>query len=514
MAAAAARQRGCHHGTMTDLSPLEVWFVPGSQALYGPEPLAAVRRHAEEIARACSASPKIPVQVIPKPPMTSAGAIGKLCQEADAEDRCIGLALWMHTFSPARMWIAGLSRFRKPVVQLHTQYNRDLPWSTIDMDFMNLNQSAHAGREFGFVAARMNLRRKVIVGHWADDGFQAELGRWARAAAAWRDAQALRIARFGGTMRDVAVTQGDVVEAQIRLGYSVEDFGIGDLVSRVREPGERRVDALVAEYDDLYDVAEPCREGGAMRPAVREAARIELGLTAFLEAGGFGAFTDTFEDLHGLMQLPGVAVQRLMEKGYGFGAEGDWKTAGLVRAMKVMSTGWDGGTSFMEDYTYHFGSPAKVLGAHMLEVCPSLAGGRVALQVHPLAIGGKADPARLVFDARSGPAVNVCLVDLGNRFRMVVNDVQVVPPEAPLSALPMARAVWRPKPSLQTAAAAWIHAGGSHHTALSLALSGDDVNEFAGMADIECLRIDDSTRLGDFLNVIRWNEAWFSPRHG
>lgn len=495
---------------MTILSHLELWFVTGSQNLYGEGPLTTVRQHATEIANELSLSSDIPVKVIPKPVMTSTDGITELCNEATGNDRCIGLAVWMHTFSPARMWIPGLKRLGKPFVHLHTQYNRELPWSTIDMDFMNLNQSAHADREFGFLAARMNLNRKVITGFWQDDDFRKQLTTWIRAATAWHDAQTLKIARFGGNMRDVAVTEGDVVEAQVRLGYSVATYGIGDLADQVEAVSERQIDALVSEYDELYDIATPLRADEEFRSAVRGAARIELALAAFLETGGFRAFTDTFEDLHGLAQLPGVAVQRLMAKGYGFGAEGDWKTAGLVRAMKVMGTGLSGGTSFLEDYTYHFGSSPKILGAHMLEVCPSIAGNRPSLEVHPLSIGGKANPARLVFDARSGSAVNACLVDLGSRFRMIVNEVDVVPPDAPLSKLPMARAVWMPKPDLQTAATAWIYAGGSHHTALSQALTANHLQDFAEMAGIEFLRIDEDTRLNEFRNVLRWNSTYFS----
>lgn len=495
---------------MTDLSQLELWFLTGSQNLYGEGPLATVRQHSEEISHGLSLSSEIPVKIIPKPVMTSTDSITKLCREAAGNDRCIGLAVWMHTFSPARMWIAGLKVLSKPLIHLHTQHNGELPWSMIDMDFMNLNQSAHADREFGFLAARMNLNRKVIAGFWQDAAFRKRLGTWVRAAAAWHDAQRLKIARFGGNMRNVAVTEGDVVEGQTRLGYSVSAYGVGDLADQVAAISEGEVDRLVAEYDELYDLAAPLRAGGELRTAVREAARIELGLTTFLEAGGFKAFADTFEDLHGLAQLPGVAVQRLMAKGYGFGAEGDWKTAGLVRAMKVMSTGLSGGTSFIEDYAYHLGCSPKVLGAHMLEVCPSIAANKPSLEVHPLSIGGKTDPARLVFDARSGPAINACLVDLGSRFRMIVNEVNVVPPDAPLSKLPMARAVWAPKPDLQTAATAWIYAGGSHHTALSQALTAEPLEDFAEMAGIELLRIDEGTRVDEFRNALRWNSAYFS----
>lgn len=495
---------------MIDLSQSELWFVAGSQHLYGEEVLATVRKHAAEIAFALDRSPEIPVKVVPKPVMTSPNAIAKLCAEATADSRCIGLIAWMHTFSPARMWIAGLNTLHKPLAHLHTQYNRELPWSSIDMDFMNLNQSAHGDREFGFVAARMSVSRKVITGFWEDNAVLKQLAAWARAAVAWRDAQGLRIVRFGDNMRNVAVTEGDKVEAQIRLGYSVAGYGVGDLADHVAQVSEAEIDKLVAEYDESYEVAAPLRRNGECRPAVREAARIEIGLSGFLEEGGFNAFTDTFEDLHGLAQLPGVAVQRLMAKGYGFGAEGDWKAAGLVRAMKVMGVGLAGGTSFMEDYTYHFGKPAKVLGAHMLEICPSIADGKPSLEIHPLSIGGKADPVRLVFNARSGSAVNCCLVDLGSRFRIVVNAVDVVPPDEPLPKLPVARAVWIPQPNLQTAATAWVYAGGSHHTGFSQALAVEHLADFAEMAGIEFLRIDNQTRLEEFRNTLRWNSVYYS----
>lgn len=494
---------------MVDLAQFELWFVAGSQHLYGEETLATVRKHANEIALALDQSPEIPVKVVPKPVMTSSDAIARLCAEATGDSRCIGLIAWMHTFSPARMWIAGLNILHKPLAHLHTQYNRELPWSSIDMDFMNLNQSAHGDREFGYITARMGVSRKVIAGFWADNTVLNQLGAWARAAIAWRDAQQLRIARFGDNMRNVAVTEGDKVEAQVRLGYTVAGFGAGDLADHLTQVNEREIDRLVAEYDEAYEVAAPLRQGGGSRSALEDAARIELGLSAFLKEGGFKAFTDTFEDLHGLPQLPGVAVQRLMAQGYGFGAEGDWKAAGLVRAMKVMGVGLAGGTSFMEDYTYDFGQPAKVLGAHMLEICPSISEGKPSLEIHPLSIGGKADPVRLVFNARSGSAVNACLVDLGSRFRMVVNAVDVAPPDQPLPKLPVARAVWIPQPNLKTAATAWIYAGGSHHTGFSQALRVEHLADFAEMAGIEFLRIDNQTRLDDFRNTLRWNSAYY-----
>jgi L-arabinose isomerase len=441
--------------------------------------------------------------------MVSADAIAELCVEANRDANCIGLIAWMHTFSPARMWIAGLSALHKPFAHLHTQFNRELPWSTIDMDFMNLNQSAHADREFGYIATRMGLQRKVIAGFWQDGTVQTQLATWARAALAWHDAQGLKIARFGDNMRNVAVTEGDKVEAQLRLGYSVAGYGVGDLTDSIAKVSDHEIGRVIAEYDASYEVASSLRADGSRRAALREAAKIEIGLTAFLEDGGFKAFTDNFEDLHGLTQLPGIAIQRLMTKGYGFGAEGDWKTAALVRAMKMMSMGLQGGTSFMEDYTYDFGQPSKVLGAHMLEVCPSIAERMPSLEIHPLSIGGKSDPVRLVFTARSGPAVNACLIDLGSRFRIIANEVEIVPPTEQLPKLPVARAVWVPQPELETAATAWIYAGGSHHTGLSQALSMDHLADFAQIAGVEFLSIDNRTNLDDFRKELRWNDVYY-----
>ena len=383
------------------------------------------------------------------------------------------------------------------------------------MDFMNLNQSAHGDREFGFIGSRMRLSRKVVVGFWQDEAVQASLGAWMRAACAWQDAQRARIARFGDNMRSVAVTEGDKVEAEIRLGYSVNGYGVGDLVKYVNQVSDSEVDKLTAEYDERYAVAEPLRPGRAQRPALRTAARIEAGMRAFLEEGQFKAFTTTFEDLHGLEQLPGLAVQRLMAEGYGFGAEGDWKTAALVRAMKVMGSGLEGGTSFMEDYTYDF-NPAspRVLGAHMLEVCESIAVWKPSLEIHPLSIGGRADPPRLVFNVRSGAAINATVLDMGNRFRMIVNEVDVIQPEQPLSRLPVARAVWVPRPNLRIAATAWIMAGGAHHTGFSQVLTREHLEDFAEMAGLEFLVIDGYTQLDEFKKELRWNDLYYQLARG
>jgi len=492
---------------MIDFGTLELWFATGSQHLYGDETLKTVAKHAEEIAAALSRSSSIALKVVAKPVLTTPDAVTQLCTDANASPRCAGIVAWMHTFSPAKMWLSGLRLLAKPIVHLHTQFNRDLPWDSIDMDFMNLNQSAHGDREFGYMATRLGLNRKVVVGHWQDDDVQARVGTWARAAAAWHDSQQLKIARFGDNMREVAVTEGDKVEAQARFGYSVNGFGVGDLACAIARVSAAGIDRLVAEYDETYRMADSLRAGGDRRAALREAAAIELGMRSFLENGGFGAFTDTFQDLHGLEQLPGIAVQRLMADGYGFGAEGDWKTAALVRAMKVMAAGLKGGTSFMEDYTYDFGRPAKVLGAHMLEVCPSIAAGTPSCEIHPLSIGGKADPVRLVFTAPAGAAVNASMVQVGNRFRMIVNEVDVVTPDRDLPKLPVARAVWECRPNLATAAAAWIYAGGAHHTGFSQSLTTEHLLDFADMADVEFLLIDKSTDVRQFRNELRWNAA-------
>jgi L-arabinose isomerase len=485
---------------MIDLQRYEVWLVTGSQHLYGDDVLREVADHARQIGEFLAGSDGMPVRVVTTPVLTTPDAIRELCTAANAAESCVGLVLWMHTFSPAKMWIGGLKVLDKPFVHFHTQYNRDIPWSTIDMAFMNLNQSAHGDREFGHLCARMGLPRKVIVGHWKDPELLTELGTWCRAACGWRDARGARIVRFGDNMRDVAVTEGDKVEAELRLGYSVSGYGLGDLARSVDGVDEAAVEALVKSYDEQYDVAPALRPSGERRASLREAARIELGLRAFLEDGGFTAFTDTFENLHGLRQLPGVAVQRLMADGYGFGAEGDWKTAALVRAMKVMGEGLEGGTSFMEDYTYHLApGDMMVLGAHMLEICPSIAGDAMpSLEIHPLSIGGKEDPVRLVFDAESGPAVNASLIDLGDRFRMVVNEVDVVTPPEPLPQLPVARAVWRPRPDFKTAVAAWLLAGGAHHTGFSQALTVAHLEDFAQMCGAEVLVIDGATSLRRF----------------
>ena len=500
---------------MKRLKSLEVWFTTGSQHLYGEETLKQVTAHSKEIAITLNNSDIIPVTVVFKPILTTPDAIHNLCLEASNTKNCVGLITWMHTFSPAKMWIAGLKALNKPFVHLHTQYGRDIPWSSIDMDFMNLNQSAHGGREFGFIGSRLRVDRKVIVGHWQEKSVQEKLAVWMRAACAWFDWQGAKIARFGDNMREVAVTEGNKVSAQIQMGYSVYGYGVGDLVAKVNEITDTQVDKLLQVYQNEYDLMDIVKVGGNKRQSLREAAKIELGMRTFLEEGDFKAFTTTFEDLHGLIQLPGLAVQRLMADGYGFGAEGDWKTAALVRAMKVMSTGLEGGTSFMEDYTYHL-DPAgmKVLGAHMLEVCPSVTKEKPALEIHPLGIGGKDDPARLVFNVPAGVGVNASIMDMGNRFRMLVNPCNVMPADAPLPKLPVSRAVWVPKPNLEISAAAWILAGGAHHTSVSMAVTAEYLEDFAEMAGIEYVLIDDNTKISEFKKELRWNDLYYHLAKG
>ncbi len=495
---------------MLDLKSLEVWFVTGSQHLYGPAVLDQVAAHSRQIAGALDAARSVPVKVVFQPVVKTPDEVAALCQQANAAGQCIGLITWCHTFSPSKMWIQGLRLLRRPLLHLHTQHNRDIPWATIDMDFMNLNQAAHGDREHGFIQTRMGIERKVVVGFWQDRAVQERIGAWCRAAAAWHDWQGAKFCRFGDNMREVAVTEGDKVAAQIQFGYSVNGYGVGDLVDRVRQAADSEIDAQLAQYDASCRLAPALRRNGSQRGCLREAARIEVGLRSFIEDGEFKGFTTTFEDLHELVQLPGLSVQRLMADGFGFGAEGDWKTAALVRAMKVMAAGLPGGTSFMEDYTYHLQPKGmKVLGAHMLEVCPTIARGKPSLEIHPLGIGGKADPARLVFEAAPGPALNASMIDLGHRFRLLVNEVEVIAPDRPLPKLPVARAVWTPKPDLPVAAAAWIYAGGAHHTSFSQAVTTEMLEDFASMARIEIAVIDNDTRVRPFRQELRWNEAYY-----
>jgi len=493
---------------MLDLKKLEVWFVTGSQHLYGEETLKKVAEHSQIIAASLNDSEQIPVRVVFKPTVKSPEEIYAVLQDANICKECIGVIAWMHTFSPAKMWIGGLKIFNKPLLHFHTQFNRDIPWDTIDMDFMNLNQSAHGDREFGFIMTRMRINRKVVVGHWQDHESLEKINTWTRAAAGWHDWQGARFVRFGDNMRYVAVTEGDKVEAEIKFGYAVNTCGVGDLVEVINHVTEAQVDALVEEYAATYTLMPTLVKGGSQHGSLREAARIEIGIETFLEAGNYKGFTDTFEDLHGMVQLPGIAAQRLMAKGYGFAGEGDWKTAALVRAMKVMGSGLKGGNSFMEDYTYHFNPDNRmVLGAHMLEICESIAEGKPSCEIHPLGIGGKADPVRLVFNSAPGLALNASVIDMGNRFRMLVNEVVAVNPLQSLPKLPVARVLWKPYPNMHIGCAAWILAGGAHHTCYSQNLTAEHLQDFAEMAGIEFVLIGKDTNLYQFKNELRWSEV-------
>ncbi|MFV5697179.1 L-arabinose isomerase [Flavobacterium sp. ZT3R17] len=497
---------------MIDISQKEIWFVVGSQELYGEETLRKVAEHSQHIAKGLDASSHIPVKIVYKDVVKSPSQITNVCLEANSNKNCIGIVAWMHTFSPAKMWIGGLSILKKPLCHLHTQFNAEIPWASMDMDFMNLNQSAHGDREFGFIMSRMRKKRKVVVGHWEDERVQKKLGIWSRVVLGWDEFQNLKVARIGDNMREVAVTEGDKVEAQIRFGFSVNGFDSSDVIKHIDKVSDADINKLVEVYEASYTLAPALQKGGAQRDSLVEAAKIEIGLRAFLEEGGFKAFTDTFENLGSLKQLPGIAVQRLMADGYGFGGEGDWKTAAMLRAMKVMNVGLEsqGGTSFMEDYTYHF-TPEKsyVLGSHMLEICSSIANAKPSCEVHPLGIGGKEDPVRLVFNVAAGNAINASLVDMGNRFRLIVNEVEAVAPLADLPKLPVARVLWDCKPNLDIAATTWILAGGAHHTVYSQVLTTEYMEDFADIAGIELLVIDEKTTIRDFKDKINANEAYY-----
>jgi len=488
----------------------EIWFITGTQHLYGEGPLKQVASNSQKIVEELNATKRLPLKLVFKPILTRPEEIRALCLEANGAANCAGIILWMHTFSPSKMWIGGLSLLKKPMLHLHTQFNRDLPWGEIDMDFMNLNQAAHGDREHGFIHARLRTQRKVVVGHWSDEQAQDRIATWMRVTRAWHDWQAGKFVRFGDNMRYVAVTEGDKVSAEAKLGFSVNYHGVGDLVQVIDQISDAEVTNLCSEYEQQYEVAGELAKGGARHESLRYAARQELGLRAFLENGNFLGFTDTFEDLHGLKQLPGLAVQRLMADGYGFGGEGDWKTSALVRAMKVMAADLPGGTSFMEYYTYHLSPEGHlVLGAHMLEICPSIAADKAKIECHPLGIGGKEDPVRMVFNAHAGSAINAAIMDLGNRFRLLVNEVDVIAPPQDLPKLPVARAVWKCRPDFKTACAAWIYAGGAHHTGFSYSVTTEHMEDFAEIAGIELAIIDSETRLRQFKQDLRNNEIYY-----
>jgi len=493
----------------------EIWFLTGSQGLYGEDTLRQVAEQSQEVARLLDASSDLPAKVVWKPVLKDSAAIRRAALDANADDSVIGVIVWMHTFSPAKMWIAGLDALRTPLLHLHTQANVELPWDSIDMDFMNLNQAAHGDREFGYLATRLGTARKTVVGHASNPAVTASIGTWVRACAGWAATHDLVLARFGDNMRNVAVTEGDKTEAELRFGVSVNTWGVNDLVAAVEAVDDADVDALVAEYEDLYDVVPALRRGGDRHESLRYGARQEIALRTFLESVGAKAFTTNFEDLGGLRQLPGLAVQRLMAEGYGFGAEGDWKTAVLVRAAKVMGEGLPGGASLMEDYTYDL-TPGdeRILGAHMLEICPTLTTSKPTLEIHPLGIGGREDPVRLVFDTDPGVGVVVSLADMRDRFRLTANVVDIVPPTAALPNLPVARAVWQPRPDFRTSAEAWLTAGGAHHTVLTTAVGVEAFEDFAEIARTELLVIDESTTRRAFREQVRWNQAYWRLAQG
>lgn len=493
-----------------EFKDLEVWFVTGAQLLYGGDAVVSVNAHSTEIVKGLNDAGTLPVKVVFKGTVNSSAEVAKAFSEANNDPKCVGIITWMHTFSPAKMWIQGLKDYKKPLLHLHTQFNKEIPWSEIDMDFMNLNQSAHGDREFGHMVSRMRKNRKVVVGHWSDAKVQNKIAVWQRVAAAWADAQGMIIVRFGDNMNNVAVTDGDKLEAELRLGYHNDYYGVGDLVAFQDKVTEADVDALVAEYEKEYVFADDCKKGAKNHGQVREAAREEIALRRFLKDKGAKAFTTNFNALHGLNQLPGLACQRLMAEGYGFGAEGDWKTAALLRTMWVMAKGLPGGTSFLEDYTYHFdGEQSAILQSHMLEVSPEITTQKPRLEVHPLGIGGKADPARLVFTAHAGTGVAATIVDMGNRFRMIVNNVDVIEPKAALPKLPVASALWIPQPNLEIGAAAWILAGGTHHTSFSYALTNEFLEDYADIAGIELITIDKDTTINKFKFELKVNEVFY-----
>jgi L-arabinose isomerase len=482
---------------------MKIWFLTGSQGLYGPETLDQVADQSQQIAH--TLADQVDADIVWQPVLTDSAGIRGALLDANSDDNVLGVIAWMHTFSPAKMWISGLDALRKPLLHLHTQANQSLPWSTIDMDFMNLNQAAHGDREFGYIESRLGVARKTVAGHVADPSVAERVGKWIAAARGFACLRGLRLARFGDNMRDVAVTEGDKVEAELRFGVSVNTYGVNDLVAVVDAVEDKTVDDLIEKYCDQYEIEPALLDD--RRESLRYAARIEAGLRQFLSDGGFGAFTTNFQDLGGLRQLPGLGVQRLMADGYGFGGEGDWKTAMMLAAVKAMRPGR---TSFMEDYTYHWapGTP-KVLGAHMLEVCPSIAAERPRCEIHPLSIGNREDPVRLVFDATPGPGIVLGIADIGDRFRLVLNEIELVPPDEPLPKLPVARAVWKPAPSLATSAECWLTAGGPHHTVLSQAVDTETIDDFAAMLHTELLIIDTDTTPRSFADHVRWNAPYY-----
>ncbi|MDG3085379.1 L-arabinose isomerase [Vibrio hannami] len=487
----------------------EVWFVTGSQSLYGPEVLKTVALNSSQIVEGLNQSPAISVPLIEKGTVKTPDEISEVCRRANNDSKCIGLVLWMHTFSPAKMWIAGLSLLNKPFLHLHTQFNAALPWDAIDMNFMNTNQSAHGCREFGFIGTRMGIDRKVVVGHWESRVVHEQVDDWCRAAIGIHEGKSLKVARFGDNMRQVAVTEGNKVSAQIQFGYEVNAYGLGELADSVNQVSDNDVNALLDEYASTYILSPSLFDDIDSRKILCQEARLELGMERFLDSVNARAFSNTFENLTGISNLPGLATQRLMEKGYGFGGEGDWKTAAMTRIMKVMGQGKEGGTSFMEDYTYNFGEKSQVLGAHMLEVCPTISSGKPRIEIHRHTIGCNCDIPRLMFSAQPGFGLNVSVVDLGSHYRLLVNTVNTVKPPKALPHLPVAHALWTPQPSLEVAAAAWIHAGGAHHTVYSQAVTVDMLSDYADIAGIEMVVIDEDTRIRQFKTELRNNVIYY-----
>ncbi|KAA6300002.1 MAG: L-arabinose isomerase, partial [Candidatus Ordinivivax streblomastigis] len=494
---------------MENFKNLEVWFVTGAQLLYGGDAVVKVDAHSTEMVKGLNESGNLPVKVVYKGTANSSSEVSDIMLAANGDTQCIGIITWMHTFSPAKMWIHGLMDFKKPLLHLHTQYNEQIPWNEIDMDFMNLNQSAHGDREFGFITSRLRKPRKVVVGYWKDKSTHEKIAGWMRVSAAWADAQNMRIIRFGDNMNNVAVTDGDKVEAEIRLGYHVDNAPIAKLVPYVESVTETEIDTLIGEYEKLYDFAADCKKGAEKHQHVRDAAAQEIGLRRFLEEKGAKAFTTSFDELEGMKQLMGFASQRLMAEGYGFGAEGDWKTAALTRTMWVMGQGLPGGQSFLEDYTLNFdGANSSILQAHMLEINPEIAAKKPRIEVHFLGIGDAGICARLVFQAHSGEGIAATIVDMGNRFRMIVNKVAVIEPKA-LPKLPVACALWKPLPDLETGAGSWILAGGTHHSSFSYSLTVEQLEDYAEIAGIELVTIDNDTTISKFKFELKVNEVYY-----
>lgn len=484
------------------------WFCTGSQDLYGDECLQKVAEHSKIIVEKLNESGNLPFEVVWKPTLITNELIRRTFNEANIDDECAGVIVWMHTFSPAKSWILGLQEYRKPLLHLHTQFNMEIPYDTIDMDFMNENQSAHGDREFGHMVTRMGIERKVVVGHWSDEKLQKKIGSWMRTAIGVVESSHIRVMRVADNMRNVAVTEGDKVEAQLKFGWEIDAYPVNEIAESVAAVSESDTNALVDEYYSKYNILLEGRDPAEFRKHVAVQAQIELGFERFLEEKNYQAIVTHFGDLGALKQLPGLAIQRLMEKGYGFGAEGDWKVAAMTRIMKLMAEGMNGGTAFMEDYTYHF-EPGNemLLGSHMLEVCPSVAAEKPKIQVHPLGIGDREDPARLVFKAQTGDAIVVTLVDMGDRLRMIVNDVECKEQVNDMPNLPVAGVLWKPLPCLQTSAEAWIYAGGAHHSVLSYTLTADHMRDFAEIMGIEFIHINKDTEINEFKKELFYNDV-------